>query len=510
MVKTIHQERRNVMATMTELSPIEGENKYSQDMQVDKKFIPSKVPGLCSTRYGLAFTLHFCNLSLVTQNIVMYITMVAMVNSTDHQSQLNSSTEGLPIDSFGGPNNTPKSLPARAPVYDWSPQVQGIIFSSLSYGMILTLGLSGYLAGRIGTKRVFGFSLFVSSLLTLCTPLAVDFGLTTLIVTRVVHGLSQGSGFGGQFAVWEKWSLPHERSRLCTIALSGMALGSFTALLTGGFITQAIGWPFAFYIFGGIGCVFCLLWFVLVYDDPASHPWISTSEKEYIVSSLDQQVSSFKEPLPIKAIFRSLPFWSICICSFGHNWLLITIVVYTPTYISSVHNVNIRDNGILSAFPFLCAWAIGIMGGWLADFLLSKNFRLITVRKIATVLGNLPASAFVVALPYLNSNYITTVTFLTLSCVLSQFCQSGVYINSLDIAPRYSSFLIGLSRQLSYIASILVPMITGFFLSQDPEFGWKNTFFLLFGVNLFGLIFYIIFGEADIQDWAKERKLTRL
>ncbi|XP_045407887.1 sodium-dependent phosphate transport protein 4 isoform X3 [Lemur catta] len=456
MVKTIHQERRNVMATMTELSPIEGENKYSQDMQVDKKFIPSKVPGLCSTRYGLAFTLHFCNLSLVTQNIVMYITMVAMVNSTDHQSQLNSSTEGLPIDSFGGPNNTPKSLPARAPVYDWSPQVQGIIFSSLSYGMILTLGLSGYLAGRIGTKRVFGFSLFVSSLLTLCTPLAVDFGLTTLIVTRVVHGLSQGSGFGGQFAVWEKWSLPHERSRLCTIALSGMALGSFTALLTGGFITQAIGWPFAFYIFGGIGCVFCLLWFVLVYDDPASHPWISTSEKEYIVSSLDQQ------------------------------------------------------NGILSAFPFLCAWAIGIMGGWLADFLLSKNFRLITVRKIATVLGNLPASAFVVALPYLNSNYITTVTFLTLSCVLSQFCQSGVYINSLDIAPRYSSFLIGLSRQLSYIASILVPMITGFFLSQDPEFGWKNTFFLLFGVNLFGLIFYIIFGEADIQDWAKERKLTRL
>uniref|UniRef100_A0A8C8YXN7 Solute carrier family 17 member 3 n=1 Tax=Prolemur simus TaxID=1328070 RepID=A0A8C8YXN7_PROSS len=420
------------MATMTELSSIEGENKYSQDMQVDKKFIPSKVPGLCSTRYGLAFILHFCNLSLVTQNIVMYITMVAMVNSTDHQSQLNSSTEGLPTDSFGGPNNTPKSLPAR------------------------------------------------------------------------------GSGFGGQFAVWGKWSLPHERSRLCTIALSGMALGSFTALLTGGFITQAIGWPFAFYIFGGIGCVFCLLWFALVYDDPASHPWISTSEKEYIVSSLDQQVSSFKEPLPIKAIFRSLPFWSICICSFGHNWLLITIVVYTPTYISSVHNVNIRDNGILSAFPFLCAWAIGIMGGWLADFLLSKNFRLITVRKIATVLGNLPASAFVVALPYLNSNYITTVTFLTLSCVLSQFCQSGVYINSLDIAPRYSSFLIGLSRQLSYIASILVPMITGFFLSQDPEFGWKNTFFLLFGVNLFGLIFYIIFGEADIQDWAKERKLTRL
>ncbi|KAL2791399.1 sodium-dependent phosphate transport protein 4 isoform b [Daubentonia madagascariensis] len=420
------------MATMTELSSTGGESKYSQDVKVDEKLIPRKVPGLCSTRYGLALIVHFCNLSLITQSIIMYITMVAMVNSTDHQSQLNSSTEGLPVDSFGGPNNTPKSLPAV------------------------------------------------------------------------------GSGLGGQFALWEKWGPPHERSRLCSIALSGMPLGAFTALLMGGFCSQALGWPFAFYVFGGIGCVFCLLWFVLVYDDPVSHPWISNSEKEYIISSLDQQVSSSKQSLPIKAILRSLPFWSICICSVSHHWLLNILIVYTPTYISSVYNVNIRDNGILSAFPFLGACVTGILGGYLADFLLTKNFRLITVRKIATVLGNLPASAFVVAVPYFNSNYITTITLLTISCILSQLCQAGIYINALDIAPRHSSFLTGVSRQFSHISSVLVPNVTGFLLSQDPEFGWKNAFFLMFAINLSGLIFYIIFGEADIQDWAKESKLTRL
>lgn len=41
---------------------------------------------------------------------------------------------------------------------------------------------------------------------------------------------------------------------------------------------------------GGIGCVCCLLWFIVIYDDPTSYPWISTSEKEYIISSLKQQV----------------------------------------------------------------------------------------------------------------------------------------------------------------------------------------------------------------------------
>uniref|UniRef100_H0XUD1 Solute carrier family 17 member 3 n=2 Tax=Otolemur garnettii TaxID=30611 RepID=H0XUD1_OTOGA len=494
---------------MTELRLTRGESKHSQDMQVDKK-LPGKVLGLCSTRYGLALIVHFCNLSLVAQNIIMYITMVAMVNSTDHQSLLNSSTEWLPVDSLGGGNKTPKSLPAGVPLYDWSPKIQGIIFSSISYGMILTLALSGYLAGRIGTKRVFGCALLASSVLALLTPLAADFGIASLIVTRIVHGLSQGIGSGGQFALWEKWGPPHERSRLCSIALSGMILGSFTATLLGGFISQALGWPFTFYIFGGIGCVFCFFWFVLVYDDPVSHPWISTSEKEYIMSSLDQQVSSSKQSLPIKAILKSLPCWSLCFCCFSHQWLLNILIVYTPTYIGSVYNVNIRDNGVLSAFPFIGSWITGILGGYLADFLLTKNFRLITVRKIATVLGNLPASAFIMALPYVNSNYITTITFLTISCGLSQLCQAGVYINALDIAPRYSSFLAGVSREFSQIAAILVPIITGFLLSQDPEFGWKYTFFLMFAINLLGLIFYIIFGEADIQDWAKERKLTYL
>ena len=47
----------------------------------------------------------------------------------------------------------------KAPVYDWNPQIQGIIFSAINYGMILTLAPSGYLAGRVGTKPVVGAAL---------------------------------------------------------------------------------------------------------------------------------------------------------------------------------------------------------------------------------------------------------------------------------------------------------------------------------------------------------------
>uniref|UniRef100_A0A286XD30 Solute carrier family 17 member 3 n=1 Tax=Cavia porcellus TaxID=10141 RepID=A0A286XD30_CAVPO len=291
---------------------------------------------------------------------------------------------------------------------------------------------------------------------------------------------------------------------------TGIPLGMFMAILLGGIISQAFGWPFVFYTSGGLGCVFSLLWFVLVYDDPDSHPWIGISEKEYILSTLDQQVSSEERSLPIKSILRSLPFWSICLCSFSHQWLINTLATYTPTYISHMFKVNIRDNGLLSSLPFIVAWIVGLLGGQLADFLLSKNFRFVIVRKTVTFLGQLPPSILIVSLPYLNSNYIITITFLTLACGVAPLSQPGVYVNALDIAPRYSSFLLGASRGFAHMSAVLVPIIGGFLLNQDPEFGWRNMFFLLFAINVFGLIFYLIFGKADVQDWAKERKITRL
>ncbi|XP_043764281.1 sodium-dependent phosphate transport protein 4 isoform X3 [Cervus elaphus] len=464
---------------MTELSPTAGKN--SQDIQGDEKVSPRKAPSICSTRYGIAFMVHLCNFIIMAQNIIMNITMVAMVNSTNHQPSFNDSTEGLPVDSFGDPNNSPKSLPAGAPVYDWNPQIQGIIFSAINYGMILTLAPSGYLAGRVGTKRVVGAALLGSSLLVLFTPLAAEFGLVFLIATRILQGMSLGLVYGGQFAIWERWSPPHERSRLCGVAVSG-----------------------------GFGCVCFPLWCVLVYDDPVAHPWINITEKEYIISSLAQQVSSTKQPLPIKAMVRSVPLWSMCVCCFSHQWLMNVITIYAPTYISSVFNIDIRNSGFLSALPFIIAWVVCFLGSYLADFLLTKNFRLVTVRKIATVLGNLPSSTFLLVLPFVASNYIIAVSLLTLSCGLGLLCQPGVYVNALDIAPRHSSFLMGMSRAFAQLSAVLAPTVSGFLLSQDPEFGWRNVFSLSFVINTLGLIFYLIYGKADVQDWAKERKLTHL
>lgn len=77
------------------------------------------------------------------------------------------------------------------PVYNWSPEIQGIIFSSIFYGSVIFQIPAGYLSGIYSVKKMVGSTLFVSSLINLFIPLAAQVGETLVIVCRVAQGVAQ-------------------------------------------------------------------------------------------------------------------------------------------------------------------------------------------------------------------------------------------------------------------------------------------------------------------------------
>uniref|UniRef100_A0A2K6FW89 Solute carrier family 17 member 2 n=1 Tax=Propithecus coquereli TaxID=379532 RepID=A0A2K6FW89_PROCO len=413
---------------------------------MDEKPTTRKGPDFCSLRYGLALIMHFSNFTMITQRVSLSIAIIAMVNSTQQYGLSNVSTEGPLADNLSNLSRSIKEFNTRDSVYQWSPEIQGVIFSSINYGIILTLIPSGYLAGIFGAKHMLGAGLLISSLLTLFTPLAADFGVILVIVIRTVQGMAQGMAWTGQFTIWAKWAPPLERSKLTTIAGSGVAFGSFIILCVGGLISQALGWPFIFYIFGSTGCVCCFLWFTVIYDDPMHHPCISVREKEHIMSSLAQQSSSPRRSVPIKAMIRCLPLWAIFTGFFSHFWLCTIIITYLPTYISTVLHVNVRDSGVLSSLPFIAASSCTILGGQLADFLLSRNLlRLITVRKLFSSLDMQVSSwefqgdldflqelSLLLPLDSLSVRILNLDGGMSFSCLLLSMCLAWSSISCLD------------------------------------------------------------------------------
>ncbi|XP_043847350.1 sodium-dependent phosphate transport protein 4-like isoform X2 [Dromiciops gliroides] len=301
-----------------------------------------------------------------------------------------------------------------------------------------------------------------------------------------------------------KWAPPKERSRLFGIVSSGLLVANIFSFSVGGLISYSLTWPYIFYIFGIIGFVCDALVFLLVYDNPMIHPYISESEKEYIISSLPKEDTPIGWSIPLKAMARSLPLWAIFITSFCSSYFITSMILSLPILIDNIFDSDIINNGFLSTLPSLAALIFLNIGSPIADFITSRNILSpVIFRKTLTFLGMLPGSTLFIAVPYV-SKYIG-ISFITFSFGMCILNHVSLQVNLVEVASRYSSFLSGISQFFGTTAGAIVPGITGFFINQDPINGWKNVFFISAAIMFSGMIIFLIFGHAEIQDWAKAR-----
>lgn len=54
---------------------------------------------------------------------------------------------------------------------------------------------------------------------------------------------------------------------------------------------------------------------------------------------------------------------------------------------------------------------------------------------------------------------------ITLSVGLGAFSMSGYFVNALDIAPQFSSIIIGLSNTFATLPGIVSPVLTGYIVT---------------------------------------------
>ena len=69
----------------------------------------------------------------------------------------------------------------------------GIILGSFFYGYIFTQLPGGWIAAKYGAKRVFGFGVLWTTVLTLLTPLAARFSVYAFVALRILEGLGEVS-----------------------------------------------------------------------------------------------------------------------------------------------------------------------------------------------------------------------------------------------------------------------------------------------------------------------------
>ena len=138
---------------------------------------------------------------------------------------------------------------------------QGMALSAFYTGYMLTQVPGGILSRRYGPYRVVIAAVAMWSVATLLLPPAATTSLSWLFLARAALGCGEGLLLPCLHDLAQAWVPPTERSTSVALMTCGQFLGTITSLLSAPLVAAC--WPAIFYIWGGIGLGWCVLFGVL-------------------------------------------------------------------------------------------------------------------------------------------------------------------------------------------------------------------------------------------------------
>jgi ACS family sodium-dependent inorganic phosphate cotransporter len=373
----------------------------------------------------------------------------------------------------------------------WDMEKQGTVLSSFFVGYLLLQVVGGRLADRHGGKVVLGAGVLVWSLFTMLTPPAAALGFTLLIMTRIAMGMGEAVTFPSIYSLLSRWVPLTERSRAVGLINSGIPLGIIFALVITPIIVESRGWEWAFYLFGGLGALWFLLWHKVVTSTPQEHATISSEELDAIeVDSSTDQITAMRW----YEYLKSRPVWAIVVAHFCNNWSLFILLSWMPTFIYQRLGVDYSSVGWLTMIPHI-ATVIGMnFAGSTADRLIKDGMPVVRVRKLMQIIGFGSLTIGLLIVGHLETVWMA-ITVMAIGSGLGAFGSAGFFVNHMDIAPRHAGTLMGITNTAGAIPGIIGVYLTGFILEVTGS--WVMVFSLASGVTLFGLVFFLLFAKGD-------------
>ena len=260
----------------------------------------------------------------------------------------------------------------------------------------ISQSVSGKLYDRVGIKIGFSASIILWS--TAAIAHAWSAGLQSLSVFRFLLGFGEAGNWPGAAKTVAEWFPARQRAFGMAIFNSGAAIGSVVAppVIVGlyGYFGH---WQPVFVVTGLLGFAWLALW-LLVYDKPDSHRWLTSAELELInADRLDEAETDQQEALGWMDLLRYRQTWAIVVGRFLVDpiwWLYIT---WLPLLLYKVYGFDLKQIGLFAWVPYVAADAGSLFGGWLSGFLITRGWSVNSARKAVIAFAALLMPAGILA-----------------------------------------------------------------------------------------------------------------
>lgn len=379
--------------------------------------------------------------------------------------------------------------------YHFSNLQLGYIFSSFLIGYAIFQTPCGRLADRLGPRRMIAVAVIwwgVFTALSASIPVGIASAFFLLISVRVLLGVGEAVMFPASNQFTANWIPTEERGIANGWIFAGVGIGAGVTppLIT--YIMLHYGWRFSFWVSAAMGVAAGLIWYWLARDSPAKHPWVSSSELQFIESGLTLETPraaarSKEAQVPWKRILLSKDVLGVTASYFSYGYASWIFFSWFFIYLAKVRGLDLKSSSHYAMLPFLAMAGGSALGGFISDWA-TRRFGPRAGRCVFSFLSMALAAAFLASGAYVHSARLASVVLAGGAGAL-YLCQCCFWAVTADIAGPSSGSISGFMNMGGQIGGAVTASLTP---AIADAYGWKASFVVAAMLCVLGGVAWLI------------------
>jgi MFS transporter, ACS family, glucarate transporter len=376
----------------------------------------------------------------------------------------------------------------------------GWVQSAFVLGYAFFQAPAGRLADRIGPRKIISWGVIwwgvFTVLITVVPPVAS--ALWIIIAIRFGLGMGEAVVYPASNTIVASWIPSTERGVANGLIFMGVGFGAgVTSPLINYIVTQH-SWRAAFWTSAVIGLAAGVVWYLISRDDPKQHPWVSTSEAEYIEAGLPPvEAGTHGGKLGWGQIFSNKDILAVTFSYFTYGYAAYIFFSWFFIYLSDVRGLNLKQSALWTMLPFMAMAAGSLGGGWISD-VITRKYGKRNGRCMVAIVGIGLAAVFIALGTQVKSPQMA-VMVLAAGAGALYISQSSFWSVSADIGKKSAGSVSGVMNMGGQFGGALTASLTPFI---GKHLGWNTSFLVAAGLCACGAIawFFVNPGYDSRRD----------
>ncbi|HEX7698849.1 MAG TPA: MFS transporter [Candidatus Acidoferrum sp.] len=245
----------------------------------------------------------------------------------------------------------------------------GWIFSAFLVGYALFQTPGGWLADRLGPRRVLTAGVLwwgIFTALTAVVSTKIAFAVLLFAAVRFLLGAGEAIIYPASNQFVSRWIPSAERGIANGLIFAGVGVGAGVTPILITHVMVRYGWRWSFWISAIIGLIAGTAWYFVARDTPEEHSHVSVPELTHIQAGRTAKFAADGR-IPWSTIIRSKEVLALTLSYFSFGYVAWIFFSWFFIYLAKVRGLDLKVSAFYTTLPFLAMAACSPLGGAISD-----------------------------------------------------------------------------------------------------------------------------------------------